>query len=91
MSYCEHGDEPLGKSLEIWWQAEWWPASEELCSKESQLFPVVIVIVVIMYIGYTVEYQSLAFLAKIRCDIAPPKSSEKHDFNKVQSKGDLLL
>lgn len=51
----------------------------------------VIVTVVIMYVGYTVEYQSLAFLTKIRYDIVPPKSSEKYDFNKVQSKVDLLL
>jgi hypothetical protein len=52
---------------------------------------VAIVIVVIMYVGYTVGYQSLTFLTKIRYHIAPPKSSEKNDFNKVQSKVDLLL
>jgi len=43
-----------------------------------------------MYVGYTVEYQSLAFPTKIRYDTAPPKSSEKYDFNKVQSKVNLL-
>lgn len=51
----------------------------------------VIVIVVIMYVGYTLDYQSVASLTKIRYDIAPSKSSEKCYFNKVQSKVDLLL
>ena len=55
------------------------------------MFPVVIVIAVKMYVGYTVEYHSLAFPTKIRYDIAPPKSNEEYDLNKFQSKVDLLL
>lgn len=63
-----------------------------MTSFQRTLFQGVLIvsIVVITYVGYTVEYRSLAFPTKIRYDIAPPKSSEKYDFNKVKSKVALL-